>query len=105
MSSENGFDLKNDQLTLYLHIQPRASKSRWGNIHNNQIKLYITAPPVDDKANKQCISFLSKTLKVTKSNIFILHGGKKRNKVIRIKDIKPAHWQTVWQQIQATTPM
>ncbi len=101
MPSKNGFDLKNNQLTLYLHVHPRASKSGWGNLYNNQIKLRLTAPPIDDKANKECIDFLAKALKVAKSNISILYGKNNRNKIIQVDNINPEHWQTVFQQIQA----
>ena len=100
MPPENGFKLKGSQLILYLYVQPRASTTAWGYIHNNKIKLRITATPVSGQANKQCITFLAKTLKVPKSNISILQGETSRSKVIQINRIDLKSWDAVFQQIR-----
>ncbi len=51
------------------------------------LKLYITAPAVDGKANKALIGFLSKHFKVSKSKIEIIKGLKSRHKTINIEGI------------------
>lgn len=102
MPTENGFRLRGTQLILYLYVQPRASKATWGSIRENKIKLRITAAPVGGQANKQCIAFLSKALRVPKSDISILQGETSRSKVIQINNIDPKSWEVVLQQIRNT---
>ncbi len=100
MSAENGFVLEGNQLTLYLYVQPRASKVSWGRVFDNKIKLSLTAAPKGRQANKQRISFLAKALKVPHSNISIQHGVNNRNKVVRVDNINSACWENVIQQIK-----
>ena len=47
-------------------------------------KVYLTAPPVDGKANQALIKFLAKHYNVSKSSIEIIKGEKSRNKIIEI---------------------
>ncbi len=74
-----------EDLLLRLYIQPKASRDQWVAIHGEEIKLAITAPPVDGKANTHLIKFLSKQCKVPKNNIAIEKGELGRHKKIRIK--------------------
>jgi uncharacterized protein (TIGR00251 family) len=48
------------------------------------IKLALTAPPADGKANEACIDFFTKLLKVPRSSVTIAAGQTSRNKVIRV---------------------
>ncbi len=52
--------------------------------HGEEIKLAITAPPVDGKANAHLTQFLSKQFKVTKGQIDIEKGKLGRHKQVRI---------------------
>ena len=49
-----------------------------------RVKVYLTAPPVDGKANKALIEFLAEYYKVKKSAVRILRGEKGREKVVEI---------------------
>jgi uncharacterized protein len=51
------------------------------------IKLSLTAPPVDGKANDACIEFFAKTLNVPHSSVSIAAGATSRNKVIRVTGV------------------
>jgi uncharacterized protein (TIGR00251 family) len=48
------------------------------------VKIALTAPPVDGKANESCIEFLAKLLGVARSSVTIAAGETGRNKVIRV---------------------
>jgi uncharacterized protein len=50
----------------------------------DRLKVYVTAPAVDGKANAALILLLAKYFKVRKSDIEILRGEKSRDKVIGI---------------------
>jgi len=81
-------DNKNRNLHLFLRVQPKASKDEFSETLNDRIKLRITAPPVDGKANKHLLKFLSKTFKVPKSQITIKSGETGRNKHLIIQNPK-----------------
>ncbi len=73
-------------LIIRLKIIPNSSKNEL--ISDNQmIKIKITAPPIDNKANKALIEFLSKKLKTAKSNIQILKGELNKEKTLLIQGI------------------
>ena len=48
-------------VTLYLHVQPRASRTAWSGVQAGRMKLRLAAPPVDDRANRECVAFVAKT--------------------------------------------
>lgn len=73
---------KNNGVTLTLTIQANAHKSEIVGLYNDTLKIKIKAPPVDGKANKEIISFLSETLNIAQKNIEILKGDKNKNKIV-----------------------
>lgn len=73
---------KNNGVTLTLTIQANAHKSEIIGLYNDTLKIKIKAPPVDGKANKEIISFLSEKLGITQKNIEILKGDKNKNKIV-----------------------
>jgi len=79
--------LKDGRIALKLHIQPRASRNRFRGLHDGALKLTITAPPVDGKANKAVIAFLSAFFKIPKKNITLLSGHQSRRKRFALEGI------------------
>ena len=78
---------KQDGCILKCWIQPRSSRNALVGIHGDAIKIALTAPPVDGKANKELLKFLAKYFKLPKSSIQIIAGESSRNKTILITDI------------------
>lgn len=74
-----------EDIILHLYIQPKASKDQWVGQHGEEIKLAITAPPVDGKANAHLIKMFSKQFKVPKNQIKIEKGELGRHKKVRIQ--------------------
>lgn len=72
------------QLYLKLYIQPKASRDQLVGLHNGEIKVAITAPPVDGQANQHLIKVLAKLFKVPKSAIQIEKGELGRHKLVVI---------------------
>ncbi len=75
---------RDGRLLLRIYVQPRASRNKFVGIYGDAMKLSITAPPVDGKANAAVISFLASFLKLKKKNIEIRSGLQSRNKTILI---------------------
>jgi uncharacterized protein (TIGR00251 family) len=74
-------------LLLSLYVQPRSGKNELVGLHDGALKLRLTTPPVDGKANKAVIAFLAKTLKIPKSSVTLQSGLKNRRKQVRIRGL------------------
>ena len=70
-----------------LRVQPRASRNGFAGVMGDAIKLAITAPPVDGKANQAVVEFLAELFDVGKSSIVIVSGETGRNKRIAIRGV------------------
>jgi uncharacterized protein (TIGR00251 family) len=74
-----------ESVTLRLRIQPRASRTALIGEHAGSLKLKISSPPVDGKANEECRQFLADLFGVNKNAVEIIAGASSRNKVVRIR--------------------
>jgi uncharacterized protein (TIGR00251 family) len=70
--------------TFAVKVHPRAKKDAITGKVGDALKLSLTAPPADGKANQACIEFFAELLKVPRSSITIAAGQASRNKVIRV---------------------
>jgi len=66
---------------------PRASKNEIQGIHDGALKIRLTTPPVDGKANQALIRFLSKELHISKSKIQLKQGETSRHKTLQISGL------------------
>jgi len=71
-------------LVFKVHVQPGASRNQVSGLHGDALKLKLTAPPVEGKANKACIGILAEALGIPKTSIEIVSGHTSRKKNIRI---------------------
>lgn len=71
-------------LILHCHLQPKASCDEFAGEHGERIKIRLTAPPVDGKANAHLQAFLAKVFAVSKREIQIESGELSRSKRVRI---------------------
>jgi uncharacterized protein (TIGR00251 family) len=70
--------------TFAVKIHPRAKQNAITGEIGDALKVSLTAPPVDGKANAACIVFFAKLLKVPRSSVTIAAGQTSPNKVIRV---------------------
>ena len=75
---------------LAVRIQPRASKNEILHGENGELKIRLTAPPVEGAANEALVKFLSGIFKLPKSAIAIVSGMKSRSKMVRIEGVTEA---------------
>lgn len=93
--------LENPQgIRLRIFLQPKASRDQIVGLHDNELKIAITAPPVDGAANAHLLKYLSKLFKVPKSSIALEKGELQRHKQIWIPEPKqiPAEILQISQQ-------
>jgi uncharacterized protein len=82
----------NAGLEVRLHVQPRAKQSGIAGFYNGALKLKVTAPPVDDAANRAVLEYFSTLLEVPKSSLHILTGHKSREKTLQIRGLSLARF-------------
>jgi hypothetical protein len=71
-------------VTFAVKVHPRAKKNAITGELGDALKLSLTTPPVEGRANEACIEFFAKLLKVPRSSVTIASGQTSRNKVIRV---------------------
>lgn len=76
---------KDGTLVLRLYIQPKASRNRFCGLHGDEMKLAVTAPPVEGKANKAVEDFVARFFKVPKSAVRLTSGHQSRHKCLQIR--------------------
>lgn len=81
------FKVTKDGVILNIRVLPRSSRCEIAGIQDGNLKIKITAPPVEGKANEECIRFLSDRLGVKKSRISIVAGHKSKNKKVAVSNL------------------
>jgi len=76
--------------TFAVKIHPRAKKDAITGEIGDALKVSLTAPPVEGRANDACVEFFAKLLKVPRSSVTIASGHSGRNKVIRVAGLSSA---------------
>jgi len=69
-----------NNLILNVRLQPKSSHDKIAGIENGYLKIRITTPPIDGKANKHLIKVLAKLFSVAPSTIQLLNGETAREK-------------------------
>ena len=76
--------------TFAIKVHPRAKKDVIAGEIGGALKVALTAPPVEGKANEACIRFFAEFLRVPRSSVTIAAGESSRNKVIRVHGLTAA---------------
>lgn len=79
------YQWQGEDLLLDCRLQPKAATDEFVGEHDGQLKIRITAPPVDGKANAHLVKFLGKAFGVPQSHVTIERGETGRSKRIRIR--------------------
>ena len=82
-----------DTLVLHIFLQPRASQNECAGRHNGRIRLRVTAAPVDNQVNRECMKFISKSLKTAKTNVKVVRGQTSRFKTGETHKSHPKSWK------------
>ena len=88
-------------LLLRLHVQPRAAHNQVAGLQGEALKLRLTSPPVDGKANKAVIATLARLLDLPKSCLTLRSGLQSRTKTVRIENADEAQLRARLQTLLA----
>jgi uncharacterized protein len=80
-------------VTFSIRVHPRARENAITGELGNAIKVSLTAPPSDGKANDACVKFFANLLKLPRSSVTIASGQTSRNKVIHISGLSAEELQ------------
>ena len=81
---------------LFVKLQPRASKNEIGEPLGDELKIKVTAPPVDAAANQALIELLAETLGCSRGKVELIRGHTSRHKTILLHGFKP---EDIWQKL------
>ena len=71
-------------MTLKIRVIPNAKKAEFAGHRDGELLLRLNAPPVDGKANKAAIEFISRYLSVSRSSVQLVGGERSRHKIFEI---------------------
>ena len=75
-------------ITIKVKVEPRSSKSGIVGPYGDSLKVKLTSPPVEGKANKELIEVLSKEYGIPKKNVEIVSGHNSKNKTVKLVGVK-----------------
>jgi len=76
--------------TFRVKVHPRSRKNAITGEVGDALKLALTSPPVEGRANDACVAFFAELLNVSRSSVTIAAGQSSRNKVLRIAGLTAA---------------
>jgi uncharacterized protein len=76
--------------TFAVRVQPRASRNEIQGEWQGALKVRLTAPPVDEKANSALCAFLAEQLNIPRSAVRILGGARSRTKRVEVRGVTAA---------------
>ncbi len=79
-----------DGLLLSVKLQPRASSNEIGEPLGNELRIKVTAPPVDAAANEALLRLLAETMDCPRSRVELVRGHASRHKVIKLHGLSLA---------------
>ena len=72
---------------IQIKIQPRANKDEIGDVLGDELKVKVTAPPVDTAANEALVGFLAKLLQCPRRSVQLVRGQTSRHKVVFVEGL------------------
>ena len=76
--------VQSDGVLLSIKLQPRASTNEIGEALGAELRIKVTAPPVDSAANEALVRLLSETLDCHRSKVELVAGHRSRHKVVKL---------------------
>jgi uncharacterized protein (TIGR00251 family) len=80
--------------TLPVRVHPGARKNDITGVHDGALKISLTTPPTDGRANEALIAFIAERLHIPRARVTILSGATSRTKTLRITAKSAAEVQT-----------
>ena len=82
-------------VVFHVQVLPKSSKRQITGLQGDFLKIKITAPPVDGRANEECIRFLADLLDIKKDRVHIVGGLNAKKKTVSIKGLQKKDLETL----------
>ena len=79
-----------DGVTLAIKLQPRASKNEISDVSGPELRIKVTAPPVDAAANEALLRLLAERLDCARGKVELIRGHTARHKVVKVYGLTAA---------------
>jgi uncharacterized protein len=73
-----------DGCVLPVRVHPGAKRNAISGVHDGALKISLTTPPTDGRANEALIAFLAEKLRLPRARVALVSGQTNRSKVLRI---------------------
>ena len=90
MSTAPYLQERSDGVCLSVKVQPRASRNEIAGPIGNELKIKVTAPPVDSAANEAVLELLAEVLGCARNQLELLRGATSRHKQVIVRGMKAA---------------
>jgi uncharacterized protein (TIGR00251 family) len=82
--------VREDGVCLAVKVQPRASKNQIDGAAGTELKIKVTAPPVDSAANEAVLRLLAEALDCPRGAVQLLRGQTSRHKQVLVRGMSAA---------------
>lgn len=79
--------VQSDGVLLSIKLQPRASANEIGEVLGGELRVKVTAPPVDAAANDALVRLLTEVLDCPRNRVELLRGHTSRHKTVKVYGI------------------
>jgi hypothetical protein len=79
-----------DGCTLSVRVHPGARRNAIAGVHDGALKVSLTTPPTDGRANQALVAFLAGELRIPRARVTLLTGASSRAKTLRIAGLTAA---------------
>jgi uncharacterized protein (TIGR00251 family) len=87
MSLPAFLQVRGSDVYLALKVQPRASKDQLGGVLGSELKIKLTAPPVESAANEALVRFLAEILDCPRGAVQLVRGQTSRHKTVLVRGL------------------
>jgi uncharacterized protein (TIGR00251 family) len=95
----NCIENRKNSIAFKIYVQPRASRTKIAGLHGDAIKVCVTAPPVENKANNAVVHLFADLFNVSKSAVSIKSGMQGRNKTVLVNNLTLKEAQAILAEI------
>ncbi|MFO1430612.1 MAG: DUF167 family protein [Candidatus Competibacteraceae bacterium] len=92
MAAADWYLWEGTDLVLQVRVQPRAGRDEITGVQAGRLRVRLTAPPVDGKANLHLCRFLADAFAVPPSRVSLIAGATRRDKRLRINTPRHLPW-------------
>jgi len=85
-------------------VSPRASRPRLGPVSDGRLKVAISAPPVEGKANAAVVQLLARALGVRRAQVSLVSGEKSKRKTVRVEGLDAAELLSALERAAGGSP-